>query len=338
LLCLLYSVKKFLTRPDFATDEQIDDFLDFGATRIELGVQAPDNKIYKEIKRGHTLETVKDATRRLKNAGYKLCYHYMPGLAKTKKEDIKLFKSMFDDPDMRPDMLKIYPLLLIKGTELYEEYKKGRFKPYSNEDAIEIISEMKTLVPKYVRIMRIQRDIPAGSIEKGVTFSNLREMIEKCLTDTGRKCQCIRCREAGHQNYKNKRVLTHTPSAQLHSETYNASEGKELFISYENKDQSKLYGYVRMRYPKDPSRKEITNQSAIIRELKVVGTTTPIGEMKEDNIQHKGLGKKLMIEAERQATKDKKNMMVVISAVGTRKYYQKLGYKKEGPYMVKKLL
>ncbi|MCK5322461.1 MAG: tRNA uridine(34) 5-carboxymethylaminomethyl modification radical SAM/GNAT enzyme Elp3, partial [Candidatus Aenigmarchaeota archaeon] len=142
------------TRPDYATDKQIDNFLQFGATRIELGVQAPSDRIYKEIERGHTLKTVIDATRNLKDAGYKICYHYMPGLAKTKEEDLKLFKSMFDNPDMRPDMLKIYPLLLIKDTKLYKEYKKGNFKPYSNEEAIEIIAEMKTLVPKYVRIMR----------------------------------------------------------------------------------------------------------------------------------------------------------------------------------------
>ena len=322
------------TRPDYATDKQIDNFLQFGATRIELGVQAPSDRIYKEIERGHTLKTVIDATRNLKDAGYKICYHYMPGLAKTKEEDLKLFKSMFDNPDMRPDMLKIYPLLLIKDTKLYKEYKKGNFKPYSNEEAIEIIAEMKTLVPKYVRIMRIQRDIPAGSIEEGVTYSNLREMVEKCLTNTNRKCNCIRCREAGHLIYKKDKKDIPT-GAQLHFSNYTASGGTEYFISYEDKNQEILYGYVRMRFPKDPKRPEITKDSAIIRELKVVGTTTPIGAKEEDNIQHKGIGKMLMKEAEQIAKDKKKAKMVVISAVGTREYYKKLGYIRDGCYMSK---
>ena len=325
------------TRPDFATKEQVNDFLRYGATRIELGVQAPDDKICKEINRGHTLKTVTDTTRRLKDAGYKICYHYMPGLTKTREEDIKLFKSMFDNLDMRPDMLKIYPLLLIKGTKLYNEYEKGRFIPYSNKEAIEIISEMKQMVPKYVRIMRIQRDIPAGNIEGGVTYSNLREMIEKCLTATGKKCSCIRCREAGHLAYKNKNKNIDLSDAQLHTTKYKASGGTEFFISYENKNQDVLYGYVRMRFPYKPERKEISKDSAIIRELKVVGTITPIGAKENDKIQHKGIGKMLMKEAERIAKEHGKTKMVVISAIGTREYYRKLGYTKEGCYMVKEI-
>ena len=325
------------TRPDFATQDHIDNFLRYGATRIELGVQAPSDIIYKEIKRGHTLKTVIDTTRRLKDAGYKICYHYMPGLTKNKEEDIKLFKSMFDNPDMRPDMLKIYPLLLIKGTRLYEEFKKGRFTPYTNTEAIEIIAKMKTVVPNYVRIMRIQRDIPAGSIEQGVTYSNLREMVEQCLTDKGDKCNCIRCREAGHLIYKKKGLNTRFTSAQLHTTEYTASKGTEHFISYEDKNQEVLYGYVRMRFPYSPERNEIIKDSAIIRELKVVGTTTPIGAKEEDKIQHKGIGKMLMKEAEKIAKDKKKTKMVVISAIGTREYYRKLGYRKDGCYMTKRL-
>jgi elongator complex protein 3 len=322
------------TRPDFATDKMIDNFLEFGATRIELGVQAPNNKIYKKIKRGHTLEQVISATKRLKDAGYKICYHYMPGLTKTKEKDLKLFKSMFKDPNLRPDMLKIYPLLLIEGTELYEKYKEGKYKPYSNKQATEIISDMKTIVPKYVRIMRIQRDIPAGEIKAGVTNSNLREIIEKNLKETNRKCNCIRCREAGHKNYKNQTI--NKEKIQIFKEKYKASEGIEYFISLENKDQTILYGYVRMRYPsKNQKRKEITDKSAIIRELKVIGSTASIGEHKEENIQHKGLGKQLMKTAEEIAKQDKKNKIIVISAIGTREYYKKLNYTKEGPYMIK---
>ncbi|MCK5289593.1 MAG: tRNA uridine(34) 5-carboxymethylaminomethyl modification radical SAM/GNAT enzyme Elp3, partial [Candidatus Aenigmarchaeota archaeon] len=167
------------TRPDFSKREQIDRFLELGATRVELGVQTTSDDVYKKANRGHTVNDVIEATRLLKDSGYKVCYHYMPGLFVDAEKDIELFSKLFENPDFRPDMLKIYPTLIIKGTKLYDMWKKGEYKPYSNSEAIEAIARMKSLVPEYVRIMRVQRDIPAYNIESGSNLGNLREEVEK---------------------------------------------------------------------------------------------------------------------------------------------------------------
>ncbi|MBW6451492.1 MAG: tRNA uridine(34) 5-carboxymethylaminomethyl modification radical SAM/GNAT enzyme Elp3 [DPANN group archaeon] len=323
------------TRPDNINNKTIDNFLEIGATRIELGVQTTENKVYIKVKRGHTIDDVRNATQILKNAGYKVCYHYMPGLFVSKKEDISNFKKLFDDETFRPDMLKLYPVLVTENTGLYELWKKGEFEPYTNEDASEVISKMKTSVPDYVRIMRIQRDIPAQKIKAGVTAGNLREHVKKYLENNNEMCHCIRCREAGHKGINTIETLY------FNEESYNASEGKEYFISADSKDikdhnnnDSILFGYLRLRLPITSTRDEITKNTAIVRELKVVGKMTKIGN-KDKNVQHMGIGQKLMKIAENIAKKGGKNKIVVISAVGTREYYRHLGYKDDGPYMSK---
>jgi len=230
-------------------------------------------------------------------------------------------------------MLKIYPTLIIKGTKLYDLWKKGEYKPYSNSEAIEAIAKMKSLVPEYVRIMRVQRDIPAYNIESGSNLGNLREEVEKKCLELGISCKCIRCREAGHKLYK-KKISSENPEISVFR--YEASGGVEFFISMEDKKNDVLSGYVRMRYPLGSFRPEIDKDSALIRELKVVGATIPVGE-KGEGLQHKGIGSELMVKAEEIARSDGKKKIVVISAVGTRKYYEKLGYVRDGPYMSKKV-
>ncbi len=321
------------TRPDFAKKENIDKFLELGATRIEVGVQTTDDGIYEQIERGHTISDVVESTRLLKDAGFKVCYHYMPGLMVDAKRDIELFSRLFDNPDFRPDMLKIYPTLVVRGTRLHEMWKKGEYKPYSNEEAVDTISRMKELVPEYVRIMRVQRDIPAYNIEAGANLGNLREVVQKRCDELGIRCKCIRCREAGHNLYKKNKAAS---GLRFHTVEYDASGGREIFISEEDESGSILSGFVRMRYPSSSSRDEIDGNSAIIRELKVVGNTVPVGHKSSgEGNQHKGLGKKLMSMAEQKAIKDGKQKMLVISAVGTRAYYEKIGYVREGPYMSK---
>ncbi len=321
------------TRPDFSKREQIGRFLELGATRVELGVQTTSDAVYKKVNRGHTVDDVVEATRFLKDSGYKVCYHYMPGLFVDMKEDLKLFSKLFSDSDFRPDMLKIYPTLIIRGTKLYDMWKAGKYETYSNSEAIEAIAKMKSLVPRYVRIMRVQRDIPAYNIESGSNLGNLREEVDKRCSELGISCKCIRCREAGHVLYKKKIAAG---SAEIVVDKYEASGGVEFFISKEDKNNDILEGYVRMRYPYKPFRSEIDKDSAIIRELKVVGATIPVGE-KGDGLQHKGLGTELMCKAEDIARGDGKKKVVVISAVGTRGYYEKLGYVRDGAYMSKKV-
>jgi len=187
------------TRPDYCRQGHVDEMLEMGVTRVELGVQTLSEEVYRRVKRGHTLEDVVEATRVLKDAGLKVCYHMMPGLFSTPEEDLRMFRELFSNPAYMPDMLKIYPALVIEGTELYRLWQAGEFTPYDDEQAVELIAEVKSLLPPWVRTMRIQRDIPAELIVAGVRKSNLGELVLQRLRETGRRCRCIRCRELGRQ-------------------------------------------------------------------------------------------------------------------------------------------
>jgi elongator complex protein 3 len=309
------------TRPDYAKLKHCNQMLKLGCTRIELGIQSIYNQSLKKIKRGHTVEDSIKAMKTLKDLGFKINVHYMLGLpSSTPKNDLKGLETLFSDERFRPDMLKIYPCVVLKGTKLYELYKKKKFKPITIKQTIEVLSEFKKRVPMYLRIMRIQRDIPPRVIESGVNRTNLRQYINQ-------KCNCIRCREVGRARKYGK------PSIKIIE--YKASQGKEFFISFEDK-KNILFGFCRLRIPSQSLRKEITENSAIIRELHIYGPSIQIG--KKGNIQHKGLGKELLKKAEEIARFHKKNKIVVISGIGVREYYRRHGYKKDGPYMSKKIL
>ncbi len=250
----------------------------------------------------------------------------MPGLPKTSfKRDLEGMKKLFIDEDYRPDMLKIYPCMVMPGTKLGELYKQKKFKPLSTQKAAELIARFKQFVQEYIRIMRVQRDIPTTQIIAGVKRTNLRQYIDAELKRLNIKCRCIRCREIKLEQDIKK------PKLKLIK--YNASKGKEFFISLE--ENNKVIGFIRLRFPSKPERKEITKDSALIRELHVYGQPALIGQ--QGTAQHKGYGKMLLKEAEKIARNNSKKKMVVISGVGVREYYRKNGYKLEGPYMVKKL-
>ena len=321
------------TRPDFSKEKHVDIMLDYGTTRVELGVQTLDDNVYKMVRRGHTIKDVIEATRILKDSGLKVCYHMMPGLFKDIDEDLEMFKELFENPDFRPDMLKIYPTLVLEGTELYELWKRGKFKTYNDEEALELITKIKKILPRYVRVMRIQRDIPSQLIVAGPKKSNLGELVMKRMKELGIRCNCIRCREIGHLIYKENYELDFK---KLHINVieYEASKGTEFFL--EVTDGYALIAYLRLRFPSEfAHRKEIDSKTAIVRELKVVGESIPIGKYKEDAFQHKGFGKILMKKAEEIARENGYKKIVVTSAIGTREYYKKLGYKRIGFYMGK---
>ena len=321
------------TRPDFAKLEHADQMLRLGATRVELGVQTAYDNVLKKIERGHTVKDSIDATRALKDTGFKINYHMMIGLPGSgRKKDVNSFKKIFSDQRFKPDMLKIYPCMVLKGTKLYELWKDKKYTPATTEEAVEIITEIKKFVPPYVRIMRVQRDIPTYLTEAGVNKTNLRQYIEKELKEKGIKCNCIRCREIGRKLKKEKINLK---NIKLKILEYDASNGKEFFISYEDVKNNALIGFCRLRFPSQSLRKEITKNSALIRELHVFGSAVEIGSKGE--IQHAGYGKKLLTKAEQIAIKNKKHKIVIISGIGVRNYYRNLGYKKQGPYMVKYL-
>ena len=316
------------TRPDYATIKEANEMLRLGCTKVELGVQTIYNDVLKKIRRGHTVEDSIKATKTLKDLGFKINYHMMPGLpGVNKKKDLFSLYALFKYEEFQPDMLKIYPCMVLKGTNLYSLWKKGKYKPLTTKQAADLILDFKKIVPEYVRIMRVQRDIPTFMTQAGVDKTNLRQYIENEMKKKKIKCRCIRCREP-----KGKKI---SKKIEILERQYIASEGNEFFISAEDIKNDLILGFCRLRFPSSFLRKEITQDSALIRELHVYGEAAQIG--KKGKIQHKGIGKALVNKAEETARTYYKNKMVVISGIGAKEYFKKLGYKKEGPYMVKKL-
>ena len=328
------------TRPDWAKQPHIDSMLDMGVTRIELGVQNPDDEIYRLVGRTHTVADVIEATRIAKDAGLKIVYHLMPGMpGSNPTKDIESFKRVFTDSDFKPDMIKIYPCLCIAGTKANEWYQKGTYTPYTTEQASEVIAETKKFIPPWVRVMRVQRDIPSHLILAGVKKSNLRQLANDHLAAQGGKCNCIRCREVGHR-MQIDHVKPDLEKVKVQTICYDASEGKEIFISAEDPFNQVLLGYLRLRIPSAKAHRPEINAvpSAIVRELHVYGPLVPVGKHSAGAWQHKGFGQDLLKEAERVARDDfglKK--LLVISALGTRRYYMRFGYERDGVYVSKKL-
>ena len=387
------------TRPDVCS-KFIARMREFGATRVELGVQIIDDEIYKKIKRGHKIKDVVEATKNLKNAGFKVGYHIMPGLPGSDlKKDLKLFKKLFSDKRFKPDQLKIYPCQVIPGSELEKIYWKKQYKPYTKEQTQQILVEMLEQVPRYCRVMRVMREIPPEYLTAGVINIDLRKDIEKELRKNNSKIKEIRYREIGFALRDNREVNL---DLKLKTTKYKASDGDEYFLEIVNKDDI-LFGLLRLRIfnelhsslardigglvpdisqgtslkkqlmkksneendKKDKSFLVIKNPSissalardksraggwesdergnvgqynqAIIRELHVYGQALKLGEKNKTASQHKGFGKWLMNESEKIAQKNKCKKIFVISGVGVREYYRKLGYVLEGGYMRKEV-
>ncbi len=332
------------TRPDWCKIPHVDRIVDQGGTRVELGVQTVFNDILEKVARGHTVEDSIEATRILKDAGLKVCYHMMPGLpGSDKSRDVEAFQTIFNNPDFMPDMLKIYPTLVIKGTDLYSDMLNKEYTPLTTEDAVEVISEVKQLVPKWVRIQRIQRDIPSKLIEgDGILKGNLRQLILKDLEGRGLTCNCIRCREVGHKLLRD--LQPENDEIKLTKKQYEASGGQEFFLAYEDLKNDIIIGFARLRSVSSQAhRDEFKNgNTAIIRELKVFGPMVELGETAKnkplEEWQHRGYGQLLMDEAERIALEELDvTKLFVNSGVGVRNYYRKLGYDRDGVYMAKSL-
>jgi elongator complex protein 3 len=326
------------TRPDWAKEEHVNYMLSMGVTRVELGVQNIYNDIYELVGRGHSVQDVVEATRILKDAGLKVAYHLMPGLPGSNFErDLTAFHKIFTDSSFKPDMIKIYPCLVLKGTKAYEWWRRGEYQPYTTEEAVKLVLEVKKMVPRWIRIMRVQRDIPAFLIEAGVNKGNLRQIVLKKLREQKMRCQCIRCREVGHRWLKDK-VKPDPGNVQVLVNREKASDGEDIFISAEDPTNDVLIGYLRLRVPSDKAhRSEIPFKTAsIVRELHVYGTLVPVGKHVVKAWQHKGYGKVLLSTAERISKEDYgKRKVVVMSALGTKPYYKRFGYDYDGPYVSK---
>lgn len=325
----------FETRPDFCGKPEINSMLRFGGTRCELGVQTIYDRVYREINRGHSIADVANATALLKDSCFKVTYHCMPGLPLVSfAEDKRALKTLFTSSYFKPDSLKIYPCLVIEGTELYRKWKRGEYSPFSTEKAVKLLSYAKGIVPRWVRIMRIQRDIPAQFIAAGVKKSNLRQIVQDEMHAAGKKCNCIRCREAGLLSAENK--LPDVANAKMFVEEYEASSGREFFISLEDAKRECLFGFARMRIPNAPFRKELKGNAALVRELRVFGLPLPLHERHEHALQHRGLGKELLQKAEGLALQGfGSKKLVVVSGLGVRPYYYSLGFRADGCFVSK---
>ena len=325
----------FETRPDFGFEKQADAMLSMGGTQVELGVQTLSDEVYRRVLRGHIVSDVARSSAVLRDSGFKICYHMMPGLFATPRQDVGYFRTLFSDARFQPDMVKIYPVLVMQGTPLHALWKQGKFAPYSTEEAAEVIADATRFIPPYARIPRIQRDIPSPLVSAGVKNSNLRQIVDELLRERGEKCRCIRCREIGSNERKGK--IAGKLRLEMKRLDYPASCGKEIFLSFEDEAQDLIAGFLRLRVPHRPHRPELAS-SAIVRELHVYGQEASIGEHSGEKEQHRGLGAALLAEAERIARDEEgAEKISVLSGPGARGYYRKTGYALAGAYMQKKL-
>jgi elongator complex protein 3 len=318
------------TRPDWINPKEVVLMRKLGVTKVQVGVQAFDEKILRRVKRGHSLKPVAEATRMLRNAGIKVCYHLMPNLpGSDPKHDVEMAKIMYTDRRFKPDFLKLYPVVVIPGTELYREWERGEYVPYDDETLKGVLKKIKMITPYWVRIDRLVRDISKGWIEAGSIRTNMRQIIQRELKEAGKACKCIRCREVKQARFDGK--------SKLKMRKIDTLGGKELFLSFE--DEQHLYSLLRLRLP-NRDQKMLFNElkgAALLREIHTYGTVVGFKEREKGKAQHKGLGKTLLEKAEKIARKEGYKKIAVISAIGTRNYYCKQGYELEGLYMTKLL-
>jgi elongator complex protein 3 len=319
------------TRPDYIDEKELLEMREFGGTRVELGVQAIDDGILKLNQRGHDLAAVAEATALLRRFGFKITYHLMPGLpGSSPAKDLKMFKQLFADGRFQPDQIKFYPTVVTKGSLLYKWWQQGKYKPYSNKALEKLIVDCKASIPSYVRIIRLVRDIPGESIVAGNIITNLRQVMQQ----RGVACRCIRCREAREQS---------SEEMILRFQEYEVTGGRERFIEFAGAEKDVLYGFCRLFLPNDSSQTlRPLSDAAIVRELHVYGELVPVGSPsaspgRGQKIQHRGLGRRLLEQAEKMASDSGYEKLTVIAGIGVRGYYRKTGFRLQGGYMVKKL-
>ncbi|MFX1485085.1 MAG: tRNA uridine(34) 5-carboxymethylaminomethyl modification radical SAM/GNAT enzyme Elp3, partial [Promethearchaeota archaeon] len=328
------------TRPDWVSQESIDSMLDLGATRVEIGVQSLSDEILEKVGRGHGVAETAQASKMLRDSGLKVCHHIMPGLpGATPQSDLETFDLLFTDPRFCPDMLKIYPTIVVENTKLYEWWLAGEYDPYTADQIVDLLSMAVSRMPEYVRIQRMQRDIPLHQIEAGLDKGNLRELVHQKMQSDGLRNPTIRFREVGHFTLRSKQTVDLDTIEPVRRE-YTASDGKEFFLSYEVPDLDVILAFLRLRLPSEKAhRLEISDgPCSLIRELRVYGPVVEIGERDSEAWQHLGLGEKLLETAE-QISRDELGVdrILVNSGVGVKEYYRNLGFQDLGPFLSKNL-
>eukprot|EP00164_Ancoracysta_twista_P004743 GFYU01006424.1.p1 GENE.GFYU01006424.1~~GFYU01006424.1.p1 ORF type:complete len:551 (-),score=136.90 GFYU01006424.1:165-1817(-) len=325
------------TRPDYCLKPHIGQMLSYGCTRLEVGVQSIYEDIARDTNRGHTVRAVCESFHLAKDAGYKIVAHMMPDLPNMGMErDWFGFKEFFENPAFRTDGLKLYPTLVIRGTGLYELWRTGQYKSYPPEQLVDLVAKVLSLVPPWTRVYRVQRDIPMPLVTSGVEKGNLRELALQRMQDLGLKCRDVRTREVGIQDIHHK---VKPDEVEFVRRDYTANGGWESFLAYEDPKQDILVGLLRLRKCSPQSfRPELKGRCSVVRELHVYGSVVAVHDRDPTKFQHQGYGTLLMEEAERIAREEHgSTKLAVISGVGTRHYYAKLGYELDGPYMSKML-
>lgn len=326
------------TRPDFCMERHLNDLLSYGCTRLEIGVQSVFEDVAVDTNRGHSVRDVCESFKLTKDTGYKIVTHMMPNLPNVDMErDILQFYEFFANPRFRTDGLKIYPTLVIRGTGLYELWKNGKYTNYSPNELIDLLAQIFIMVPPWIRIYRVQRDIPMTLVSSGVEHGNVREIVLDRLKEQGLACRDIRTREVGIHNIHTNEI---PEKIELVRRDYTASDGWETFLSYEDVSKDILVGLLRLRKcGVSTFRPELVGNVSIVRELHVYGSVVPVKGKDFAKFQHQGYGSLLVEEAERIA-RDEHNSdkLAIISGIGTRNYYRKLGYQIDGVYMSKCLL
>jgi elongator complex protein 3 len=321
------------TRPDYCLDTHLSAMLRYGCTRLEIGVQSLYEDVARDTNRGHTVVSVAKTFCLSKDAGFKVVSHMMPDLPNVGMErDLDQFVEYFANPDFRTDGLKIYPTLVIRGTGLYELWRTGRYKNYTPNALIDIVARILALVPPWTRIY------PMPLVTSGVENGNLRELALARMKDFGTTCRDVRTREVGINEVKHK---IRPDQVELVRRDYTANGGWETFLAYEDPKQDILIALLRLRQcsKEHTFRPELVSQpTSLVRELHVYGSAVPVHARDPKKFQHQGFGTLLMEEAERIAREEHGSRKIsVISGVGVRSYYAKLGYWLDGPYMSKTL-
>ncbi len=319
------------TRPDEITPNELRWLRYLGVTKVQMGAQSLDDRILEMNKRGHDVECTRRATALLRAAGFKIVLHWMPNLhGATPESDRQDFARLWDG--FCPDEIKIYPNQLLANAELYEYWKRGEFHPYSTQELIDLIADVKPTIPRYCRVNRVIRDIPSTNVVEGNKRTSLRQDVHDEMKRRGTVCQCVRCREV-----RGKAV--DAASLSLDDLIYQAGAAEEHFLSYVTPDD-KLAGFTRLSLPAaDAPSTGLADLdgAALIREVHVYGQSLPVGAEKEGAAQHAGLGTRLLQEAEAVARSHGFHRIAVISAIGTRQYYLDRGFERGELYLVKEL-
>jgi elongator complex protein 3 len=318
------------TRPDYVTETEVERIRRLGATKVQIGIQSLSDDVLTLNKRGHDVATTRRAIRLLRQAGFKIQAHWMPNLyGSTPDRDVADFARLFSDADFRPDELKIYPCSLIESAELMSAYRAGKWRPYTNDELLEVLVACLGAVPGYCRVSRVIRDIPGDDIVDGNKTTNFRGLAEAELVARGGACRDIRSREIRGERVRGEHL-------RLDETRYRSSVGEETFLQFTD-DLGRIAGFLRLALPDRPSFIDEICASAMIREVHVYGAAAGLGERDEEKAQHTGLGQRLVTRAERLAQDAGFASLAVISSVGTREYYRRLGFEDGELYQHKRL-